>query len=72
MTKPQIPFSELPDDALVRLPQFLGTVVPSSRATWYKWMAEGRAPQPVRLSPRMVAWRAGTVREWLRAQAATA
>jgi predicted DNA-binding transcriptional regulator AlpA len=67
-----VPFQDLPDCAPLRVHQFLGTLVPVGRSTWYRWVAEGRAPKPVALGPRVVVWTAGTLREWLRAQAATA
>lgn len=33
------------------------TVLPVSRSTWLAMVKEGRAPQPVRLGARAVAWR---------------
>jgi prophage regulatory protein len=35
--------------------------IPVSRATWWRWIKAGRAPQPVRLGPGIVAWRASDV-----------
>ena len=28
-------------------------------STWYRWMAEGIAPQPIRLGPRIRGWKLG-------------
>ena len=52
------------DDALVRLPTVLG-VYPVGETSWWKGVAEGRYPKPVKLSPRVNAWRAGKIRELL-------
>jgi len=32
--------------------------------TLYRWLAEGRFPQPRKFSPRMVRWYASDVEEW--------
>ena len=51
---------------LLRLPAILGdknaeppvpALVPVAKSTWWKWVAAGIAPAPVRLGPRAVAWR---------------
>ena len=44
-------------------------VIPVSRSTWRRWVKAGIAPQPVKLSVGVVAWRVGDLREWLAAQA---
>lgn len=49
---------------LLRLPQIIAPlgIIPVSRATWYAWIAEGRAPKPVHVSGTRVAfWRAEDV-----------
>lgn len=33
-------------------------LVPVSRATWLRGVADGRYPQPIKLSPSVVVWRA--------------
>lgn len=35
-----------------------------SETTLYRWMKEGRFPQPVQLGPRAVAWPESDLREW--------
>jgi prophage regulatory protein len=45
--------SALPD--MLRLEEVLG-VVRMGRSTWYKGMAEGRFPRPVRISRRIALW----------------
>jgi predicted DNA-binding transcriptional regulator AlpA len=44
-------------------------LIPVSRATVWRWVAEGRFPQPVRLSERVTAWNSQTVAAWIEAQA---
>ncbi|RMH33087.1 MAG: AlpA family phage regulatory protein, partial [Nitrospirae bacterium] len=38
-----------------------------SRATWWRWVRLGKAPQPVRLSNRCTVWRLQDIREWANA-----
>ena len=54
----------LPDDALLRQKELL-RIVPISPATLWRRVGDGSFPKPFRLSPRVVAWRIGTVRQWL-------
>lgn len=60
----------MPDSALLRLPSILA-LFQCGRSTWFYWMKQGRAPQPVRVGPRMVAWRAGEVRPLLAGRSGT-
>lgn len=41
----------------LRLPQVL-SLYPVSKSTWWKGVAEGRYPKPVKLGERATAWRA--------------
>lgn len=68
--------STLPDTGFVRLTQIIGNpkatppipgVIPISRATWFKWQAEGKAPKPVKLGDRIAAYPVETIREFIRA-----
>lgn len=52
------------DDAFIRKPTVLA-VYPVGETTWDRGVAAGRFPRPVRLSPRIVAWRVGEIRELL-------
>ncbi|KZK75102.1 MAG: AlpA family transcriptional regulator [Pelodictyon luteolum] len=38
-------------------------IIPVSRASWYKAVAEGRFPKPVRLTEKTSAWRAADIQE---------
>ena len=43
----------------------------TSRASVYVWMREQNFPQPIRLTPRNVAWRESDVLDWIERQAGT-
>ncbi|WIG98423.1 AlpA family phage regulatory protein [Myxococcus sp. SDU36] len=45
---------------LLRLPAIL-KLIPVSRSTWWAGVRSGRFPQPVKLGPRITAWRAGDI-----------
>ena len=53
--------SNLPDDAVIRLPDVL-RMYPVSRSTWWAGVASGRYPAPVFLGPRARGWRIGEIR----------
>lgn len=46
--------------------QILGVAI----VTVWRWSANGRLPQPVRLSPRVTVWRAQDLRAWMQDQGA--
>jgi prophage regulatory protein len=52
---------------LVRLPEVL-RLTGLGRTAWLAEVREGRAPAPVRLSARTVAWRLVELREWIEAR----
>lgn len=49
--------NSLPISGFLRLPQVLA-LFPVSKSTWWKGIAEGRYPAPVKLGERVSAWRA--------------
>ncbi|NLV32136.1 MAG: AlpA family phage regulatory protein [Acidobacteria bacterium] len=51
----------IPAQGFVRLPQILA-VLPICGATWWNMVRDGRAPKPVKLGPRITAWRASEIR----------
>ena len=73
-------FDDLPDSALVRLPQLvrdpkrpnLPTPLPFSASTLWRKLREGTFPEAVKLGDAITAWRVGDVRAWIRAQAEAA
>ncbi len=54
----------LPLEGYVRLPTVLD-VYPVSRSTWWNMVKAGTAPQPVKLGPRITAWRVSDIRKLL-------
>lgn len=59
-----------PATGFVRLPQIVGDpkanppippLIPIGRSTWWHWVSIGKAPAPVKLGPRITAWRAEDV-----------
>jgi prophage regulatory protein len=65
MSTAEFDFDQMPDLALVRLPQIIGRIAPVSKATWWRMVKAGDAPSPVKLSRRVTAWRVRDLREWL-------
>ena len=50
----------IPNNALLRLPQVLA-LIPVSRSAWWAGCKSGRYPKPVKLGPRTTAWRAADI-----------
>ncbi len=48
----------------LRVNQILA-IIPIGRSTWWKWVADGKAPQPVKLGPRTTAWKAGDIYQFV-------
>lgn len=57
---------QLPDTAFLRLPQVLA-VWPVSKSSWYRGVANGKYPAPVRICDNTAAWRVGDIRALLQA-----
>jgi prophage regulatory protein len=55
---------ELPDEGFVRLSTVL-SVFPVGRSTWWAGVKTGRYPRPVKLGPRVTAWKVSDIRELL-------
>lgn len=62
-----MPNSTLPEAGYVRLPSIL-RVFPVSRSTWWEGVRQKRYPQPVKLGPRITAWKVEDIRAFLAAQ----
>ncbi|WP_340151236.1 AlpA family phage regulatory protein [uncultured Sneathiella sp.] len=54
--------SILPEVGFVRLPDVL-KVYPVSRSHWWAGVKEGRYPKPVKLGPKITAWRVDDIRD---------
>jgi predicted DNA-binding transcriptional regulator AlpA len=52
--------NNISENSLLRLPQVLA-LIPVSRSTWWAGCRTGRFPKPVKLGPRISAWRAGEI-----------
>lgn len=62
----QNPFSQLPDEAFIRLKTLLAWgLVPFSASTLWRKAREGTFPSPEKISPNCTAWRVGTIKRWL-------
>jgi prophage regulatory protein len=62
---------QLPETGYLRLPQIIGdrnaeppipAVIPVSKSTWWDGVKSGRFPKPVKLGPRITAWRVEDIR----------
>ena len=55
---------QLPQTGLVRLPRILAPSgpIPVSKSTWWQGIKDGRYPKPVKLGPRITAWRVEDIR----------
>ena len=56
--------SELPVSGYVRQRQLI-LIVPFSPATLWRKVADRTFPRPVKLGPRMTAWKVEDVRQWM-------
>jgi prophage regulatory protein len=52
------------EDRLLRLPDILAPTgpLPVSKSTWWAGVKSGRYPPPVKLGPRITAWRASDIK----------
>jgi prophage regulatory protein len=63
--------NQLPETGFLRLPQILGDpkaeppippIIPVKKSCWWEGVKTGRFPKPVKLGPRVTAWRVEDVR----------
>jgi predicted DNA-binding transcriptional regulator AlpA len=56
--------AQLPATGFLRLPYILAPhgPIPVSRSTWWAGIKAGRYPKPVKLGPRITAWRVEDIR----------
>jgi prophage regulatory protein len=54
----------LPETGFLRLPNVLAPdgPLPISRSTWWAGIKDGRYPKPVKLGPRITAWKVEDIR----------
>ena len=69
--KNQTSYSDgLPETGFLRQSQLIPDIVPISSATLWRYVKAGSFPAPVKLFPRVTAWRVEDVREWMRSRTA--
>lgn len=63
--------SKLPETGFLRLPQIIGDpkaeppippIIPVKKSCWWDGVKSGRFPKPVKLGPRVTAWRVEDIR----------
>lgn len=61
--------THLPETGYLRLHQIVGdpkaaipAIIPVSKSTWWAGVKTGRFPKPVKLGPRITAWRVEDIR----------
>jgi predicted DNA-binding transcriptional regulator AlpA len=63
--------SQLPETGFLRLPQIIGNpkavppipaLIPIKKSSWWSGVKSGRFPKPVKLGPRVTAWRVEDIR----------
>ena len=61
----------LPETGFLRLPQIIGDskseppippIIPVKKSCWWAGVKSGRFPKPVKLGPRITAWRVADIR----------
>lgn len=66
--------SKLPETGFLRLPQIIGDpkakppippIIPVKKSCWWQGVRDGRFPQPVKLGPRVTAWRVEDIRRFI-------
>lgn len=62
---PHIP--SLPPTGFIRLAAIVGPngLIPVSKSTWWEGVRTGRYPKPVKLGPRITAWRAEDIKAFI-------
>lgn len=65
-------FPTLPETGFVRLSAILAPngPIPVSKSTWWAGIKQGRFPKPVKLGPRITAWRVEDIRRLIETGAA--
>ena len=67
MPSPTTPAGQLPANGYVRQAQLIPAIFPFSSATLWRKVKAGTFPKPVKLGPRITAWRVEDIREALQA-----
>lgn len=61
--------NQLPETGFLRLPQIIGSakrgvpaIIPVGKSCWWEGVKSGRFPKPVKLGPRVTAWKVEDIR----------
>ena len=54
----------LPDSGFLRAKQII-QFIPIAECTWWRWVAVGKAPPPIKLGPKTTVWRAEDIRAFI-------
>lgn len=57
--------AEVPQAGYIRQALLIPIIIPISPATLWRWIKLEKFPQPVKLSPRITAWRIDDIVKWL-------
>ena len=63
-TKANIPFSELPDAAFVRV-QTVAPLLSAHPSSVWRWAKDGSIPAPKKIAARVTGWNVGELRRFL-------
>lgn len=66
------PIAHLPQTGFLRQSQIIPLLIPISSASFWRMVKDGRFPKPVKLGPKVTAWRAEDVRAWIACPGAAA
>lgn len=60
-------YTRLPETGFVRLSAIIAPngPIPISKSTWWQGIKDGRYPKPVKLGPRITAWRVEDIRAFI-------
>ena len=59
------PYGSLPDIGFIRQSQLIPSIFPFSPATLWRKVKDGTFPKPVKLGPRITAWKVEDIRDWI-------
>lgn len=59
------PQHSLPQAGYIRQAQLIPAIFPFSAATLWRKVKAGTFPHPVKLGPRITAWKAEDIRDWI-------
>ena len=43
-------------------------IIPVGESTWWRWVAKGKAPAPIKLGPKTTVWRAEDIEKFMHDQ----